>query len=121
MKQKKLEAKVLALHSNNNLYYHSAIGLEERVSLAPGFKNSFPRSLQDLINFGMFAEDNLSLVKFVCFTIKLSSLNYSVYNILEWTSWELSDKLSMCYNLIIWVDYYNYRIIGGDFYGYHER
>ena len=34
---------------------------------------------------------------------------------------ELSEALSMCYNLLIWVDYYNYRIIGGDFYGHHER
>ena len=63
----------------------------------------------------MFAEDNLSLVKFVCFTIKLSSLNHNVYNILEWTSWELSEALSIWYNLLIGVDYYNDRIVGGDF------
>ena len=40
---------------------------------------------------------------------------------LEWTSWELTKTLVLVYNLCIGVDYYNYRINGGDFYGYHER
>ena len=107
MKQKNHRAKVLALHPNNNSYYYSAIRSEERVSLAPGFKNSFPRSLQDLINFGMFAEDNLSLVKFVCFTIKLSSLNHSLYKYMD--KLELTKTLVLVYNLLIGVDYYNDR------------